>query len=170
MRTKHVIVEAYDPKWNKDFEKIASELSKILGAAAIAIEHVGSTSVPGLSAKPIIDLDVVVQNDNLPHVISILEEHGYIHEGDLGITGREAFAYTQKEHLMLHHLYVCPQNSPELYRHLTFRNWLRSHPEDVAAYSRIKEEGARQYPLDIDAYCEYKAPVITEIYAKCGLL
>ena len=170
MRTARVIVMPYDAAWKTEFEKIKKEIENALGSLAICIEHVGSTSVTGMSAKPCIDLDVVIADaSRLPAVISGLEAIGYIHEGDLGIQGREAFKYTNKPHLQNHHLYVCPQDSEELHRHLTFRDYLKSHPEAVAAYSRVKETAARLYPDSIDGYMAYKSPCIEELYALCGL-
>ena len=77
--------------------------------------------------------------------------------------------YADKPHLMNHHLYVCPQDSAELHRHITFRNYLRHHPEAVREYSSIKEQAAEMYPYDIDRYMEYKAPCIAELYKRCGL-
>ena len=94
---------------------------------------------------------------------------GYEHEGNLGIVGREAFGYTGKEHLQNHHLYVCTKDSPELKRHLTFRDYLRSHEEAVREYSRIKEEGAKLFPNDIDGYISYKTGWIEKIYREIGL-
>ncbi|MBQ1432933.1 MAG: GrpB family protein, partial [Ruminococcus sp.] len=94
---------------------------------------------------------------------------GYHHKGDLGITGREAFSYEGKEHLMKHHLYVCPENSAELRRHTAFRDYLRTHPDAVAEYSRIKAEGAKLFPHDIDSYIAHKSPFIESIYRKIGL-
>lgn len=99
-----------------------------------------------------------------------LEKHGYRHEGDLGITGREAFKYDYKEHLMIHHIYVCDRNNNELKRHIAFRDWLREHPDDRDMYSTIKLEMAEKYPDSIDSYIEGKAPCIISIYKKCGLL
>lgn len=134
------------------------------------IEHVGSTSVEGLSAKPVIDIDVVIKDTTvLPDVISALQTIGYFHEGDLGIPGREAFKYEGKEHLRKHHLYVCSQDSEELKRHITFRDYLRSNPDAVEEYSKIKEEAANFYPWDIDKYIEHKSPVIEMIYKRIGL-
>jgi len=98
-----------------------------------------------------------------------LAKIGYRHEGDLGIPGREAFKYEGKEHLMKHHLYVCAKDSDELKRHLAFRDYLRSHPEAVKEYSRVKTEGAELYPYDIDKYIDHKSPFIEEIYAKINL-
>lgn len=107
MITKHVVVLPYDEKWKRDFIAIKDELTEALGDMAITIEHVGSTSVEGLAAKPIIDIDVVVKEDQVDDAISALAEVRYIHEGNLGIPGREAFTYEGKEHLQQHHLYVC---------------------------------------------------------------
>ena len=97
------------------------------------------------------------------------EENGYFHEGNLGIAGREAFCYTGKDHLMKHHLYVCPRNSEELHRHLTFRNFLRSNPEAARKYGQVKETAARLFPDNIEKYMEYKSPCIEELYRMCGL-
>jgi len=168
--TKHVVVLPYDEQWKQDFLKIKAELANALGQLAIGIEHVGSTSVQGLSAKPIIDIDVVIKGYTiLEDVISALGEIGYQHEGNLGIVGREAFKYDGKEHLKMHHLYVCPEDSPELRKHIAFRDFLRVHPEAVREYSRIKEEGAKQYPNDIERYIEHKSPFIEKIYAEIGM-
>lgn len=149
MRTKEVLVLSYQESWKDDFKKIAKELKAALGDLILKIEHVGSTSVQGLSAKPIIDIDLVIAIDtDLSEVIQELAVIGYVHEGNLGIEGREAFAYSGKEHLQVHHIYVCPENSPELKRHLAFRDYLRSHPEAVLAYGEVKKK-QRSYSLKI---------------------
>ena len=170
MITKHVVVLPYDEQWKQDFLMIKNELVSALGQLAMRIEHVGSTSVEGLSAKPIIDIDVVIKDYTvLEEVISALGAIGYRHEGDLGIAGREAFKYDGKDHLREHHLYVCPEDSPELKRHIAFRDYLRTHPAAVREYSNIKVEGARKYPYDIDKYIEHKSPFIERIYKEIGI-
>ena len=170
IRRKRVVVLPYDEAWNRDFIRISTRIKSALEGLAIRIEHVGSTSVPGLSAKPIIDLDVVIEDGSwLEAVITALGGIGYRHEGDLGIAGREAFAYEGKEHLRKHHLYVCPSNSAELKRHLAFRDYLRARPEAAREYGRIKEEGAALYPYDIEKYIEHKSPFIERIYAEIGI-
>ena len=167
---KHVVVEPYNEEWKSDFIVIRDELDTVLKDIVLRIEHVGSTSVEGLSAKPVIDIDVVIKDATvLPDVISALQTIGYFHEGDLGIPGREAFKYEGKEHLRKHHLYVCSQDSEELKRHITFRDYLRSNPDAVEEYSKIKEEAANLYPWDIDKYIEHKSPVIEMIYKRIGL-
>ena len=170
MRTKNVVVLPYDKAWKSDFETIRNELETAIGDLILGIEHVGSTSVEGLSAKPCIDIDVIIKDYSIfPTVVSRLNSIGYIHEGDLGIKDREAFRYTDKPHLQTHHLYVCPQDSAELHRHLTFRDFLRSNPEAVRTYSSVKEQAAQLYPQQIDRYIEYKSPCIEELYRQCGL-
>lgn len=170
MRTTHVVVLPYDPKWKEDFSAIRAELEDAMGELALRIEHVGSTSVEGMSAKPCIDVDVVIPDRTcLKAGIERLASIGYVHEGNLGIEGREAFCYTGKPHLQLHHLYVCPADSEELRRHITFREFLRQNPDAVKQYSSVKEQAARRFPDDIERYLEYKSPCIAELYRMCGL-
>ncbi len=100
MRTKSVIVLPYDPEWKTDFENIKQELVSVIGDLAISIEHVGSTSVEGLSAKPIIDIDVVISDYSVfDCVADRLKTIGYFHKGSLGIQDREVFKYSDKPHL-----------------------------------------------------------------------
>ena len=113
---------------------------------------------------------MIASTSNLNKVIEKLNQIGYIHEGNLGISDREAFKYTGKEHLQTHHLYVCPKNSKELQRHITFRDYLKSHPEAIKLYSQVKKEGARLFPDNIEKYLEYKSDCISELYKKCGLI
>ena len=104
-----------------------------------------------------------------PIVVSVLGSIGYRHEGNLGIEGREAFKYDGKEHLQPHHLYVCPEDSAELKRHIAFRDYLRTHPEAVREYSQVKEKGAALYPHDIEKYIEHKSPFIEKVYREIGI-
>lgn len=170
MTTRKIVVVPYDETWKQRFAEIASEIRDALGELALQIEHVGSTSVEGLPAKPIIDVDVVIEDESkLDIVITKLAQIGYQHEGNLGIAGREAFGYEGKEHLQNHHLYVCTKDSPELKRHLTFRDFLRSNRQAVQEYGKIKEEGAKAYPDDIDGYIRHKSDWIAKVYREIGL-
>ena len=170
MQTKKVVVVPYDKAWREDFEKIKKEIESAVDDLIVAIEHVGSTAVEGMSAKPCIDIDVIIEDYSIfDAVVSGLETIGYIHEGNLGIKDREAFKYNDKQHLKNHHLYVCPRNSEELHRHLTFRDFLKNNPEAVKKYSLTKEKSAKMFPNDIDKYIEYKSPCIEELYKQCGL-
>ena len=170
MRTKKVIVVPYDKAWKSAFEEIKKEIEGVIGDLIIGIEHVGSTSVEGLSANPIIDIDVVIKDYSVfATVVQKLETIGYIHEGDLGIKDREAFKYSNKPHLQKHHLYVCPQYSEELHRHVTFRDYLKNNREAVQKYSLVKETAAILFPNEIEKYIDYKTPCIEELYMRCGL-
>ncbi len=170
MVTKHVVVVPYDDRWPGAFREIRAELAAALGDAALAIEHVGSTAVPGLAAKPVIDIDVVIASTaDFPSVRTRLEGIGYRHEGDLGIPGREAFKYEDKRHLMKHHLYVCTADAAELKRHLAFRDHLRTHPDDRDAYGAVKRLAALRHPDDIDGYMDEKADIIKTILRRIRL-
>jgi len=170
MRTTHVMVLPYNREWEAAFEEIKKEIESAIGDCIVGIEHVGSTSVEGLSAKPCIDIDAIIKDYSVfKAVVAKLETIGYIHEGDLGIKDREAFKYSNKPHLQTHHLYVCPQYSEELHRHITFRNFLRNNAEAVKKYSLVKETAAKLFPDDIEKYIEYKSSCIEELYMQCGL-
>ena len=170
MKTKKVIVLPYDAAWESAFEAIRAEIQTALGDLMLGIEHVGSTSVKGMSAKPCIDIDVVIRDYSVfDAVVQKLDAIGYIHEGDLGIKDREAFKYADKPHLMTHHLYVCPRDSEELHRHIVFRDFLRKNSEAVKEYSMVKEKAAELFPDEINQYIAFKAPCIEELYKECGL-
>lgn len=169
MKTKRVIVEPYNPLWANAFQQIKDELDAVLKDVIISIEHVGSTSVIGLASKPIIDIDIVI-DQTFDEVKRKLELIGYTHEGNLGIEGREAFKYQGKSHLMKHHLYVCEKDALELKKHLTFRNHLRTHPDDLIFYGELKKELAIKFQSDIDSYIEGKSEFVRSIYQKYHLI
>ena len=130
--------------------------------------HVGSTAVPGLAAKPIIDLDVVVASrDEVPRAIEALDRLGYAHRGDLGVPGREAFRGPAT--VPGHHLYLCAADSSELRRHLAFRDHLRSHPGSAAEYARLKRDLAARHQGDREAYTRGKTAFVEEILRAAGV-
>src|ERR1041384_4181171 len=107
---RSIEVVDYDAGWHEVFERLHSEVWAVVRDVALSVEHVGSTSVPGLAAKPIIDVSVVVPtNADIPVVIERLATLGYLHRGNLGVEGREAFAIPDR--LPIHHLYLCPRDS-----------------------------------------------------------
>src|SRR5512146_1553074 len=114
----------YDDDWPRRFEQLRARIWPSVADVALRIEHVGSTSVPGLAAKPIIDMTLVVlEPGDIPLVIDRLATPGYCHQGDLGIGGREAFE--QPAGLPPHHLYACAEGAPALINHIAFRDYLR---------------------------------------------
>jgi len=166
---KKVIVVPYNEQWKSDFEKIKKFLLTAVRDNIICIEHIGSTSVEGLSAKPIIDIDVVIKDYSVFDIlVECLASIGYIYEGNLGIKDREAFDYRGDVDLPRHHLYVCPEYSEELHRHIAFRDYLSNNYDAMLKYSKVKEEGAKLFPDSIEDYITYKSPCIEEIYKKCG--
>lgn len=162
-----IVVVDYDPAWPRVFGELRATLAGALGDIALAIEHVGSTSVPGLAAKPVIDIDVVVQEADVALAIGGLEAIGYTHRGDLGIPQREAFR--QPPGSPPHHLYVCPEHSPALANHRALRDYLRMNPEAVLAYGALKKQLALRFGDDMDGYVEGKTAFIVDILAKRGL-
>jgi GrpB-like predicted nucleotidyltransferase (UPF0157 family) len=135
-----MVVEKYNPKWSEQFSVLKKFLAKNT-TEYISIEHVGSTSIPGMKAKPIIDIDIIVEDAAQFQKLKVeLLKIGYVHEGDRGIPGREAFDHEKVAINIDHHLYVCVKDNAELKRHLKFRNKLRSSPELVNEYNKIKEE------------------------------
>ena len=140
-----MVVVEYDKNWPSDFEKIKKEIEKAIVEPAV-IEHVGSTSIPGMKAKPIIDIDVGLNNwADFEKVKKDLAAIGYVHEGDRGIKGREVFDRNGQVHndvldTIDHHLYVCSVDNEEFKCHLLFRDYLRSHDEARDKYNQIKEE------------------------------
>lgn len=157
-----VIIEDYNPLWPGRFESIRSEIAAALDGLFAAIEHVGSTAVPGLAAKPVIDVDVLLNEaDNLPHVIQKLAPLGYGHQGNLGIAGREAFQTPPDA--FPHHLYVCPPDSGEYQRHIAFRDYLRGYPLVAADYAALKRELAAKYGVDREEYARAKSHFVMEV-------
>lgn len=156
-----VVIEDYNPFWPEQFESLRSRLANVLDGLAITIEHVGSTAVPGLAAKPTIEVDVLLMSpSDLARAIELLALIGYQHRGDLGVSGREAFRTPPGD--ISHHLYVCTTNV-EYRRHITFRDHLRSHPEDARAYASLKRELARKFGNDREAYTMAKSEFVESI-------
>lgn len=165
MRT--IVVVDYDPNWPEAFERLRSQVWPAVGEVALAVEHIGSTSVPGLAAKAIIDLSVVVRAEaDIPVAIERLAPLGYVHRGDLAVEGREAFDSPYAS--PAHHLYVCPPASLGLANHLAVRDYLRMHPEAVKEYGDLKKHLAMQFPHDIDGYVDGKTAFLLKILRTAG--
>lgn len=161
-------VHDYSPEWVEKFETLRSKVWPIISDFADRIEHVGSTSVVGLAAKPVIDLDIVIESEEkLPPIIEALKTIGYEHVGDLGIKGREMFKHPKPE--FKHNLYVCLDKCLSFRNHITLRDHLRSNPEDRAKYGNLKKELAEKYSDDIDSYLENKTEFILSILKQYGV-
>jgi GrpB-like predicted nucleotidyltransferase (UPF0157 family)/8-oxo-dGTP pyrophosphatase MutT (NUDIX family) len=156
--------------WPNDFSQLADTLRPFLAGIPHHIEHVGSTSVPGLAAKPIIDLDVVVPSAEFIHdAVAALESAGYTHEGDLGIPGREAFAASPG--LPHHHLYLVVARTPPHLDHIHLRDHLRANAQAAERYAAVKNQLSGLLSVDRNAYQGGKQAVIEELLgeARAGL-
>ena len=165
--TKPIVVEPYNPQWVEEFEKIRTYLLTHISDLIVDIHHVGSTSVVGLSAKPIIDFDIEIASmDVFPKIKERLGQLGYRHEGDYGISGREAFKREISDDFMTYYMYVCPSDSRELKQHLYFRDVLCNDPVAVDEYGALKSALAVKVGNDIDAYIDGKAEFVRSILER----
>lgn len=165
---KTIRVVDYDSEWPRMFEEIRGVVWPAVSEVAIGMEHVGSTAVPGLAAKPVIDACVIVASkEEVQPAVARLETIGYQHRGNLGVADREAFK--QPEGLPKHHLYLSPQESLSLINHLGVRDYLRAHPEAVAEYGALKKQLAQKFQNDIDGYIDGKTDFILRVLRAVGL-
>jgi GrpB-like predicted nucleotidyltransferase (UPF0157 family) len=161
-----LVVEPYDPEWPHAFHQLQTFLYRNLVGTYHAVEHVGSTSVPGMAAKPIIDVDVVARDGKFEQIKNRLIAAGYEYEGEKGIPGRESFGLKDpglKQALPEHHLYVLAADAAELRRHRAFRDYLIAHPEWVEKLSAHKLELAARLGDDRAGYQAAKEPMVLEI-------
>lgn len=157
-----LVVTDYDDDWPRLFEEIAQPIREALADLGAQVEHVGSTSVPGLAAKPIVDIDVVVGSSNDVQVaIERLRTRGYVYQGDKGIKGREAFLWPRGARP--HHLYVVVRGSPPHLDHVEFRDYLRGHPDVASEYGALKTTLAEQHGNDRLGYGNAKADFVERV-------
>ena len=154
-----IVIVDYDPAWPLEFERLRDHAGAAVGDLAVAIEHIGSTAVPGLAAKPVIDLVIVVEADDLQCAIERLSAVGYVHRGNLGVEGREAFGVPEGERH--HHLYVSPTDSEELRAQLAFRDRLRENRALATEYEALKRELATRFRDDRMGYTDAKTDFVT---------
>lgn len=158
-----MLIKDYDASWPEGFAKISAVIANALHGVDHRIEHVGSTSVPGLAAKPIIDIDIVYMKPcDFLEIGRRLYKLGYMHNGNQGIPDREAFKRIEshRKHRILdkirHHLYVCPVGSAELKRHLLFRDYLRENEWARKEYYKLKKDIAVRANHDQKVYANLK--------------
>jgi GrpB-like predicted nucleotidyltransferase (UPF0157 family) len=161
---QEIVVADYDPQWPRWFEQAADRIRSALGEAALELHHVGSTSVPGLAAKPLIDIDLVVPDTTDEDAyVPKLEPLGYV----LRVREPDWF-----EHRLLRgydppvNLHVFPPDCEEVERMLVLRDWLRAHDEDRELYERTKRELASKEWKYVQNYADAKSAVVGKILAK----
>ena len=161
-----IVIVDYDPAWPREFEALCDRAAAAAGGLAVTIEHVGSTAVPGLAAKPVIDLVVVVKPDDVQPAVDRLVAIGYVHRGNLGVEGREAFSSPEDE--PRHHLYVSPTDSEELRAQLAFRDRLRNDGALASEYVALKRELAVRFRDDRPGYTEAKTDFVVAASRPLG--
>lgn len=162
-KTDIIIIEEYNPEWKKQFEFLKAMINSYIGSYILDIQHIGSTSIEGLPAKPIIDFDVIIENiEILPKIIQELQKKDYIYQGDLGIKDRYAFQRLYDEQIK-YHLYVCPKDGIGYKEHIIFRDYLRRNSDARDKYATIKKELAKCFEKDIENYCNGKTNFIRAI-------
>jgi len=165
--TGQLVVVPYDPQWPHRFEEIAASLRDALGALpVVAIEHVGSTSVPDLAAKPVIDVDVVVTRDIVRAAVAAIASAGYEPLGEMGVPDR--FAFRSPVGAPRQNIYVTVVGSLALRNHLCLRDTLRACPDLRDEYGAVKLALAARTD-DIDVYVDGKTDIVLRILQKVGL-
>jgi len=169
-----IVIQAYNPKWPQEFETIRAALQNILGPRAIRIDHIGSTSVPGLGAKDVIDIQVTVQELS-PKIIQKVVNAGYEHLGNitsdhvpLGEDSDpklwEKLIFVQPQGQRRANIHVRVDGNPNQCYPLLFRDYLRTHPNSARSIELIKREIAKRHADDIEAYYDIKDPVYDLIW------
>ncbi|WML45193.1 GrpB family protein [Neobacillus sp. PS3-40] len=164
MQLRKVEVIPYQREWILLYKEEKQRILKIMEPDQIVIHHIGSTSVHGLSAKPIIDILAEVNDIKIIDLLTPeLVQVGYSSKGENSIKGRRFFIKSNEIGERLYHLHAFQKGSPEINRHLVFRDYLRMHPKEAQRYAKIKETAAKKFPFDIEAYMDFKNPIIKEL-------
>jgi GrpB-like predicted nucleotidyltransferase (UPF0157 family) len=162
---RNIVVVEYRSEWPDAYAREAGVLGGALRAVLVASHHVGSTSVPGLASKPIIDIMLVVRSlDEMDACNDAMGAVGYLAKGELGIAGRRFFSKGADADRS-HHVHAYEAEHPEVAAHLDFRDYLRARPERALEYAELKAKLAVRYRNDIEAYVAGKEPLILEILA-----
>lgn len=171
------LIVPYNPDWKTGFENLKQILTTVLSDFKIDIQHVGSTAIPGLCAKPILDIDIVLDAKEDMNAISVrLEGLGYKNAGEQGIAGRFAFkrlsarvpSTPDHKNWQDHHLYVCYSDSLALKNHLVFRNALLSHPLLINVYAQLKENLTKEAQMTREDYAKRKTSFIISVLESAG--
>ncbi len=164
---RKIEVVPYDPAWISEFETEGKRISRALGETVASLHHVGSTAIPGIYAKPIIDFFLEVYDiAELDDKSSALVKLGYEAKGEFGIPGRRYFRKNDASGVRSHQIHAFGVGSPEGERHLAFRDYMSAHAAEARAYGELKQSLAKRHPTDIQAYMDGKDAFITEHVAK----
>jgi GrpB-like predicted nucleotidyltransferase (UPF0157 family) len=163
----NVTIVPHNTEWRHQFEGEASSLKHALWDNALTIHHIGSTSIPHILAKPIIDILIEVQSlIEVDKANNAMIDIGYEVMGEFGIKSRRYFRKNNPQGTRTYHIHVFETGSPDLVRHLAFRDYLRTHPEIAQQYSSLKAKLVSKADTDQDAYINGKDPFIKEWEAR----
>ena len=166
---QHITVLNYDPEWPLKYERERKAIAEILDGNGISIYHIGSTSVPGLAAKPIIDMMAVVRSlEKVDDARGKFSELGYEYLGEFGIAGRRYFRKGGDERTHQIHIFQADDWN-NIGRHLAFRDYMRTHEKERTEYAKIKTALAQRFPYDIDGYCDGKDAFVREMEKRALL-
>jgi len=161
---KRYSFQNYNSDWQKQFEELKGFLQQVFGDKVLKIEHVGSTSVEGMKAKPVIDVLVVVEGlQNLEIEKGKMQEAGYEYKENYIAPDTLIFFKLDADGEKLNNIHICLQGSPKEKQFLVMRDYLRTHPDKMAEYSEIKEKNSLLYPDDYTAYRTAKAPYLEQL-------
>lgn len=164
--TRKIEVVPHNPAWSDHFQAEAEKLVAIFGPEVVAIHHMGSTAIPGIQAKPVID--ILLEVKDIEHVDGFNDEmrrQGYTPNGEFGIPGRRYFSRVI-DTIHTHHVHAFQSGHPEIARVLNFRDYLRVHPDEARAYSHLKEGLAQNFRTDPEGYTNAKSEFIRAIDEK----
>ena len=162
---REIRVVPCDPGWPERFREEAASIASVFGGELLSIHHIGSTSIPGMSAKPIIDIMPVVRDISKVEISNErMIENGYTPMGEYGITGRRFFI--KDPEVRTHHVHTYQTDNPEVKWHLDFRDYLIAHEDDARQYAQLKATLAEQHRFDLEAYTQGKARFIKGVLAK----
>lgn len=163
---RKVEVVPHNPDWPRQFQEESERIIIAFGSEIVIIHHFGSTSIPGIPAKPTIDMLVEVRDINrIDGYNEAMVQMGYEPKGEFGIAGRRFFR-REVDSRRTHHVHIYQVDNPEIARHLNFRDYMRVHPAEAAAYGRLKEQLAQQFPDDMESYVAGKSDFVCEVERK----
>lgn len=164
-----VEVVPHDPRWREAFEAEAKRVAAALGENVSAVHHIGSTAIPDIYAKPVVDLLIEVGDINeVDGRSSAMESLGYEVLGEYGIPGRRYFRKDNPEGIRTHHIHAFAAGSAEAARHLAFRDYMIAHPFDAQRYSELKRKLAEQHPQSPEEYMDGKDGFIKEMERRAA--
>ncbi|MBB4243786.1 MULTISPECIES: GrpB family protein [Rhizobium] len=157
----------YDPRWLEDYKRIREKLEGLLAPHVMTIEHIGSTSIPGIAAKPLIDIDIILRSAaDVPAATRILLEQNYEPRGNR--YDDDVWAFMRRNGTPPERIYLCPPNNQTHEHRVIFRDYLRKHPAEAAAYAALKLKLAQLHRYDGDRYTAEKRHFVDAIIEKAS--